>query len=99
MKKEKQKRSLETFWDVLGLIETLVDVHGVINHVGISQQIDLPLEDLIVIVDGALLEKLQEWENQMTIEVGSDPGSQVVARHSSLSRVSEAATVPWVLRF
>jgi len=36
--------------NILGVVEALVDVHGVINHVGVVEKIDLRLQDVVIIV-------------------------------------------------
>ena len=49
------------------MVETLVDVHGVINHVGLVQKLDLELEDLLIGVKLTLLEELEDGEHQVTV--------------------------------
>jgi len=36
--------------NILGVVETLVDVHGVINHVGVVEEVDLRLQDEVIVV-------------------------------------------------
>jgi len=59
-----------------------MDVHGVVDHVGLAEEIDLRLENLIIRVELFLLQKLQKGENQMAVQMGSNLRCQVVFRHS-----------------
>lgn len=58
-----------------------MDVHGVVDHVGLVEELDFGLEDLLVGVELALLEKLQQGEDQVAVEVRRDARRQVVVRH------------------
>jgi hypothetical protein len=78
-----RERQEETLGDLFGVIETLVDIHGVIDHVGLVEKLDLRLEDLLVLMEPALLEKLQNWEDQVPVQVRRYARSEVVARHAS----------------
>jgi hypothetical protein len=49
--------------DLFSMIETLVDIHSVVNHVGLVEKLDLRLEDLLILMKTALLEKLQNREH------------------------------------
>ena len=61
-----------TLRDVFGVVEGLVDVHGVVDHVGLVEELDLGLEDLLVGVELPLLEKLHQREHQVPVQVGRD---------------------------
>lgn len=37
-----------TLRDVFSVVEALVDIHGVIDHVSFAQELDFGLEDLIL---------------------------------------------------
>jgi len=37
-------------WNILGVVEALVDVHGVINHVGVVEEVDLRLQNVVIII-------------------------------------------------
>ena len=39
-----------TLWNILIGIEVFVDIHCVVHHVGVTQQIQLALEDLVFII-------------------------------------------------
>lgn len=52
-----------------------MDVHGVINHVGLIEKLDFGLEDLLIGVKLPLLKELKERENKMTVQIRRDSGS------------------------
>lgn len=58
-----------------------MDVHGVVDHVGLAQELDLRLEDLLVGIELPLLEELQHREHQMPVEIWRDPRREVVRSH------------------
>lgn len=58
--------------NVVSVVKRLVDVHGVINHVGLVEELDLGLEDLLIGVKLPLLKKLEERENKMTVKIRGD---------------------------
>lgn len=58
-----------------------MDVHGVVDHVGLAQELDLRLEDLLVGVELPLLEELQDGEHQVPVEVRRDARREVVRSH------------------
>ena len=49
------------------MVKTLVDVHCVINHVGLVQKLDLELEDLLIGVKLTLLEELEYGEHKVSV--------------------------------
>lgn len=54
------------------MVKTLVDVHGIVNHVGLIKKFDLGLEDLLIGVELAFLKKFKKWEDQVAIEIRCD---------------------------
>lgn len=58
-----------------------MDVHGVVDHVGLAEELDLGLEDLVVVVELPLLEELEEGEDEVAVEVRRDARREVVVRH------------------
>lgn len=58
-----------------------MDVHGVVDHIGLAEELDLGLEDLVLGVELALLEELKQGEDKVAVKVRSDPGGEVVVRH------------------
>jgi len=73
--------SLSTLWDVIHAVEALVDVHGVVDHVGLAEEVDLRLENLVIWVELFLLQKLQKGKHQMTIQMGSNLRRQIILCH------------------
>jgi len=61
--------------DVLGVVEALVDVHSVVNHVGVVEKVDLRLQDVVVVVELPLLQELQEREHKVPVEIRRHPRS------------------------
>ena len=45
------------------MVKALVDVHGVVDHVGFVEELDLLFQDLAILVETTLLEKLEYWEH------------------------------------
>jgi hypothetical protein len=45
------------------LVQILVDVHGKVHHVGLLQQRNLALHDILLIVNALVLEELQQREH------------------------------------
>ena len=60
-----------------------MDVHGVVDHVGVVEELDLGLQDVVVVVQLALLEELEQREHQVPVQIRSDPRGEVVGRHCS----------------
>ena len=50
-----------------------MDVHGIINHVGLVEKLDFGLKDLVVLVELALLKELEKREDKVPVEVRGDP--------------------------
>jgi hypothetical protein len=67
--------------DVVGVVEALVDVHGVVHHVGFGEQLNLGLEDVVIAVQLLVLQKLQQREHQVPVQERRHPRRQVVVRH------------------
>jgi hypothetical protein len=63
------------------MVEALVDIHGVIDHIRLGEKLDLGLQDLVVTVETFVLEELQEGEDEVTIEEGSDSGGKIILSH------------------
>uniref|UniRef100_A0A8R7QIQ5 Uncharacterized protein n=1 Tax=Triticum urartu TaxID=4572 RepID=A0A8R7QIQ5_TRIUA len=72
--------------DVVGAVERLVDVHGVVDHVGAAEEADLAPQDLLVGVHPALLEELQHREHQVGVHPRRHARRQVVLRHGCRGR-------------
>lgn len=72
--------------DFVGAVERLVDVHGVVDHVGAAEEADLAPQDFLVGVDPALLEELQHGQDQMGVHPRRHARRQVVLRHGCLGR-------------
>lgn len=66
---------------ILGVIEAFVDVHGVIDHVSLVEELDLGFENLVILIQLAFLEEFEERENEMPVEVGRDARGEIVKRH------------------
>lgn len=49
-----------------------MDVHGVVDHVGLVEELDLGLENLLIWVQLTLLKELQKREHQVSVEVRRD---------------------------
>lgn len=49
-----------------------MDVHGVVDHVGLVEELDLGLEDLLIGVKLPLLKELHQWEHKVPVKVGRD---------------------------
>jgi hypothetical protein len=58
--------------DIFSVVEGLVDVHGVVDHVGLVEELDLGLEDLLIGVKLPLLKELHQWEHKVPVKVGRD---------------------------
>jgi hypothetical protein len=54
---------------VVGVVEGLVDVHGIVDHVGAVEEADLGLQDLRLRVELPLLEELQQGEHQVAVQL------------------------------
>jgi hypothetical protein len=63
------------------MVEALVYIHGIIDHIRLGEKFDLGLQDLVVTVETFVLEELQEREDEVTIEEGSDAGGKVIVSH------------------
>jgi hypothetical protein len=63
------------------VVQALVDVHGVVDHVGLGQQLDLRLQDLVIAVDLLVLQKLQQREDEVPVQKRRHSGGEVVLRH------------------
>lgn len=74
-------RKQHTLGDVFRVVEALMDVHGVVDHVRFGQKLDLSLEDLVVGVNLLVLEKLQEREHEMAVQERRHLGGEVEVRH------------------
>ena len=59
------------------------DVHGVINHISVVEELNFEFEDVFVGVKTSLLEELEEGEDEMPVEIGGDSWCQIVVRHCS----------------
>lgn len=44
-----------------------MDVHGVVDHVGLVKELDLGLEDLLIWVHLSLLQELEKGKHQMPV--------------------------------
>lgn len=61
-----------------------MNVQGVINHIVLATQLNLGIEYVLISVElAALMEKLQQGEHQMVVQIRSYPIRQIVARHHS----------------
>lgn len=69
-----------TLWNVVGVIERFVNVHGVVNHVSVIKQIDFGLENILLGVQPFLLQELKQREHEMPVELGRNPLRQIVFR-------------------
>lgn len=49
-----------------------MDVHGVVDNVGLVEELDLGLEDLLIGVKLPLLKELHQWEHKVPVQVGRD---------------------------
>lgn len=49
-----------------------MDVHGVVDHVCLVEELDLRLEDLLIWVQLTFLKKLQQREDQVAVQVRRD---------------------------
>lgn len=67
--------------DVFGVVEALVDVHRVVDHVRLVQELYLRFQNLLVGVHLPLLKKLQQRKHQMPVQIRSDSLRQIVRRH------------------
>lgn len=67
--------------DVFGVVEALVDVHRVVDHVRLVQELYLRFQNLLVRVHLPLLKKLQQRKHQMPVQIRSDSLRQIVRRH------------------
>lgn len=54
-------------WHILRLVQLLVDVHRKVHHVGVLQQLNLALEDVLLIVHTPVLKELQQREAQVLV--------------------------------
>jgi len=85
--------------DVVGAMEGLVDVHGIVDHVGAAEEADLGLQELGLRVELPLLEELQQREHQVPVQLRCHQRREVVLRHGcwcfelSPSCLPEAARV------
>ena len=69
------------------MVKGPVNIHGIINHIGLVKQLQLSPQDILIRVKLPLLQELKQWKNQMPVQIGSDSGRQVVVRHpASFSR-------------
>lgn len=76
------------------MVKTLVDVHGIVNHVSLIKKIDLGLEDELIGVELALLKKFKKRKDQVAIEVRCNSRGQVVCRHSRNTKLCSALQNP-----
>lgn len=58
-----------------------MDVHGVVDHVGLGQQLNFRFQDLVVAVKLLVLQKLQQRENEVPVQEWRHTGGEVILRH------------------
>jgi hypothetical protein len=74
--------------DVVGAVERLVDVHGVVDHVRAVEEADLRLEDLLVLVELPLLQELEQRKHQVAVQLRRHERREVVVPHGRPPRQS-----------
>jgi len=74
--------------DVVGAVEGLVDVHGIVDHVGAAEEADLGLQELGLRVELPLLEELQQREHQVPVQLRCHQRREVMLRHGWCSELS-----------
>jgi len=74
--------------DVVGVVEGLVDVHGIVDHVGAAEEADLGLQELGLRVELPLLEELQQREHQVPVQLRCHQRREVMLRHGWCSELS-----------
>ena len=65
---------------LVGLVKLLVDVHGVVDHVGLFNQLQLGRLNVGCIVEPLAAQELQQRENQVAVQVLGHQGSEVIRR-------------------
>lgn len=75
--------------NIFGTIKRLVNIHGVIDHVSVVEELDLGLEYVFIRVHPSLLQELQQGEDEVPVKVRSRERCQIVCRHRRRHRKRE----------
>ena len=69
-------------------VESFVNVHGEIDHVGAREEVELALEQVILVVNVFPIhgQKLQQGNDQVSVKEGAQLGSQLPLSHASQIR-------------
>lgn len=76
---------MHTLGYLFSLIKGFVNIHGIINHIGLIKQLNLGLQDILIRVKLPFLQEFKQWENQMPIKIRRNSWRQIVVCHSAFS--------------
>jgi hypothetical protein len=75
----------QTLRHIFGMVQAFVDIHRIVHHVRLPEKLDLRLQDLVIRIQLLVLQKLQEREHKMPVEVRRDGCCEIILRHIAAS--------------